>query len=488
MSQPDLVRESFKEVEACSDQFAELFYRNLFEIAPQLKQHFAHVDMATQGAMVVQVVRIAVGGLEDFDQIRPTLESLGYRHANYGVKPEQYEVAVDAFIRSLQEILEGGLDDDLEQDWRDVLTKVTSTMSEGEKQVAQRLASRPRPFRNEEGESVEIDAYTSRFMPVDTEDHSDLYADIDLAEYPKSISVEYVGEKMASAAPLQTILDVSLQNDIAHTCVCGGIAKCSTCRVAVLEGLGHCLPRNQAEKLMAQRKGFSPELRLACQTRIIGPVKLKRLVHDQADINAAANMGRDQVGREMPLAVMFADINGFTPFSENNLAYDIVHALNRYFDVVGGAIDENEGYIDKYIGDGIMALFGLNRGRDIHPCIDAVNAAIGAVSGLEKVNEYLRSHLNHEFSIGVGIHYGTAIVGEVGLVERRQFTAIGDVVNTAARLEGEAKSRSVNILISDAVLNELPAGMFKFGPALELSLKGKTGKQSAHEVLLSSLN
>ena len=132
MSQPDLVLESFKEVEACSDQFAELFYRNLFGIAPQLKQHFAHVDMATQGAMVVQAVRIAVGGLEVFDQIRPTLESLGYRHANYGVKPEQYEVAVDAFIRSLQEILEGGLDDDLEQDWRDVLTKVTSTMSEGE--------------------------------------------------------------------------------------------------------------------------------------------------------------------------------------------------------------------------------------------------------------------------------------------------------------------------------------------------------------------
>lgn len=485
MSQFDLVRDSFKVVEACSDQFAELFYRHLFEIAPQLKQHFAHVDMATQGAMVVQAVRIAVGSLDDFDQIRPTLESLGYRHANYGVKPEQYEVAVEAFIRSLQETLEGGLDDDLEQDWRNVLVKVTATMSEGENELAQRLACRARAFGNEEGESIEIDGYTSRFMPVDNEDHSDLYADIDLAEYPKSISVEYVGEKKASAAPLQTILDVSLQNGIAHTCVCGGIAKCSTCRVAVLEGLGHCLPRNQAEKLMAQRKGFSPELRLACQTRIIGPVKLKRLVRDQVDISAAAHIGRDQVGREMPLAVMFADINEFTPFAENNMAYDIVHALNRYFDVVGGVINENEGYIDKYIGDGIMALFGLNRGRDVHPCIDAMNAAVGAVSGLEKVNEYLKSHLNHEFSIVVGIHYGTAIVGKVGFSERRQFTAIGDVVNTAARLESEAKNWGVNILISNAVLDELPAGMFKFGPALELSLKGKTGKQFAHEVLLS---
>jgi adenylate cyclase len=127
---------------------------------------------------------------------------------------------------------------------------------------------------------------------------------------------------------------------------------------------------------MANIKGFSPEVRLACQTRVVGPVKVKRLVHDNEDIRKAADVGRDYTGREAELAVMFADIKGFTSFAENHLACDIVHALNRYFNAIGKVIDHHGGYIDKYMGDGIMVLFGLKKDRSTSPCEDAVSAAL----------------------------------------------------------------------------------------------------------------
>jgi adenylate cyclase len=188
----------------------------------------------------------------------------------------------------------------------------------------------------------------------------------------------------------------------------------------------------------------------------------------------------------MTLAVLFSDIRGFTAFAEGNLPYDIVHALNRYFNAIGQAIDENGGYIDKYMGDGIMALFGLNPYREEHPCLDAVTAALGMLSSLRGVNDYMSAHLGHEFTIGIGIHYGTVVVGEIGFKLRKQFTAIGDTVNLAARLESETKNLEADILVSDQVRRELPPGSCRFGHSVELTLKGKSGLYKAHELLTRS--
>ena len=132
-----------------------------------------------------------------------------------------------------------------------------------------------------------------------------------------------------------------------------------------------------------------------------------------------------------------------------------------------------------------MALFGLNVDRPEHPCVDAVNAATGMLSRLRDVNEYMSEHLDHEFKIGIGIHYGTAVVGEIGFKLRKQFTAIGDTVNMAARLESETKNHEADILISDDVRRELTEGAFQFGRSVDVALKGKSGLHTAHEVLTS---
>jgi len=234
---------------------------------------------------------------------------------------------------------------------------------------------------------------------------------------------------------------------------------------------------------MAQIKGFPPELRLACQTRLSGPVKVRRLVQDAADVDDVIQSGHRSTGRELMLAVLFSDIREFTRFSEGNLPYDIVHALNRYFNAVGETLDEHNGYIDKYMGDGIMALFGLNPRNAKTACADAVDAAVAMIKRMSTVNEYMAAHLGHEFRIGVGIHYGTVVVGEIGFKLRRQFTAIGDAVNVASRLESETKNQEGDILISDEVRRHLSEGRYVFGTSTDVALKGKALPQKAHEVL-----
>jgi class 3 adenylate cyclase/hemoglobin-like flavoprotein len=483
VSQIKNLKTDLSQVDAAGEDFARRFYNHLFKIDPSLKDYFEGVDMSSQGAMVLQAVRIAINGLENPEVVRPTLESLGKRHVSYGVVSDHYSVAVEAFVRALKETLGASFTAKKERVWKDMLSTITSVMIEGAENEGRRLATK-QAFGIDGDAKLRTDPYVARFMIDDLDAYRDLYADAKAQDLPASISIEYVGEKVAVAAPLQTILDVSLKNEIPHICVCGALGKCSTCRVVVLEGLDQCLPRNQAEQRMASIKGFSPEVRLACQTRVVGPVKVKRLVHDNEDVREAADVGRDYVGREAKLAVLFADIKGFTSFTEDNLAYDIVHALNRYFNAVGKAIDSHGGYIDKYIGDGIMALFGLTTDRTTHPCVDAVNAAVEMMQNLTKVNAYLGSHLEHQFHIGVGIHYGSVVVGELGYQERRQFTAIGDVVNTAARLEAAAKLNEATILISDAVSKNLPKDTIPLGRTLDLKLKGKRSQQIAHEIIL----
>ena len=469
---------TFRTIEPLSAQVAARFYSNLFSLAPELEKKFRNVDMATQGSMLLQALGIAVRGLERPDELRPVLASLGYRHSNYGVAADHYAVAIDALLTAFGDVLGGQFDSDLREIWRNLLSEVTALMIEGGRTLADQMS---RGAHRNAVANETLDDYLARFLS-DTRGET-VQPGLPVEHFPTTVTIELIGDGRIDIAPLQSILDASLRGGIAHVCECGGQGKCTTCRVLVVEGLSNCLPRNQIEARMAQLQGFPSELRLACQTRVAGPVKVRRLVHDSTDVDDVLDSGRGAAGREMRLAVLFADIRGFTDFSEKNVPYDVIHALNRYFNTIGPAIDEHGGYIDKYLGDGIMALFGLNSNRTSHPCVDATNAALGMVSSLHDVNRYLSAHLNHEFQIGIGIHYGTVVVGEIGFKLKKQFTAIGDAVNVAARLESETKHCEARILISDSVRQELPEDVYSIGHSIQLALKGKSGLHQAHELL-----
>jgi len=482
-SGPELLKASIRVIEAKKALVAETFYEHLFRNAPHMQDHFREVDMSTQGQMVVQTILLAAEGADHFQELAPSIEGLGFRHLQYGVSPEILPLAVDAFIATLEDILGEDFTPELESTWREMLTTVVDTMIRGTTRAVERAAAVDETRKFFPANLEESDPYLARFLPVESPPEQPRSRGDSESEYPKSVSVEYVGEKTIEAAPLQTLLDVSLDNQIPHLHECGAVAKCSTCRVLIVEGLENCLPRNQLETDLAREKGFPPEVRLACQTRFVGPIRMRRLIRDVNDANEAICGGRISAGREMKLAVLFCDLRSFTTFSEQNFPYDVVHALNRHFNAMGEVIDRHGGYIDKYMGDEIMALFGLAPGREAHPCVEAVRAALGMVSQMPEVNQYLGTHLGREFQIGIGISYGTAIVGEVGFRLKKQLTAIGDVVNVASRLQSQTKLLGAEILASDPVRGKLMKGDCTIGRSLDLSLAGKSKPILAHELL-----
>jgi adenylate cyclase len=279
-------------------------------------------------------------------------------------------------------------------------------------------------------------------------------------------------------------LRASLDNGIAHAHACAGKAKCSTCRVLVTQGLENCCPRNPDEARLAALRHFGPEIRLACQTTVCGNVTIRRLVLDDEDLFLAkaeaqgATMG--SVGEDRQIAILFSDIRNFTAFSEKQLPYDVVHALNRYFNRVGASVTRYGGQIDNFIGDGMLALFGVTGDSD-NPCLDAVRSALDMLAEVSAMRNYFETHFKFDLQIGIGIHYGEVVLGTVGFGERRRLTAIGDAVNLASRIESTNKEAGTSLLVSDNVLEKISTDV-RCGKKIEVSIKGKSGKYALHEI------
>jgi adenylate cyclase len=277
-----------------------------------------------------------------------------------------------------------------------------------------------------------------------------------------------------------SLLEIALKHGIPHMHICGGKARCSTCRIIIEQGLENILPRNELEQKLAQKKGMEESIRLACQTRIKGPVTLRRLVMDDLDADLAINQ-QGKAGREQKIAILFSDIRGFTDFSERHLPYDVNHILNRYFQEMGAAVLEHHGYIDKYIGDGLMALFGVNECDALTNCINAVSAAFQMIQSLDKVNRYLKQNFDECFEVGIGIHYGSVVLGNIGHRDKVQYTAIGDSVNVASRIEEQTKYASTSILISESMYIQIK-DQVRAGKILNTELKGKKGIFKLYEI------
>jgi adenylate cyclase len=156
-------------------------------------------------------------------------------------------------------------------------------------------------------------------------------------------------------------------------------------------------------------------------------------------------------GQEREIAVLFADIRQFTALAERRLPYDVVFLLNRYCEVVGTAIERAGGVPNQFTGDGVMALFGVESGPD-DGCRCALIAAQEIVRSLHALSQMLVEELDAPLQVGLGIHAGPAIVGQMGYGATIYLTAVGDTVNVASRLQELTKQYDCQLVISELVI------------------------------------
>ncbi|MEM1391522.1 MAG: adenylate/guanylate cyclase domain-containing protein [Pseudomonadota bacterium] len=254
-------------------------------------------------------------------------------------------------------------------------------------------------------------------------------------------------ERQLSLMPGLSVLDHLRSANVPHASVCGGKGRCSTCRIRINAGLEDLPPPSLEESKVLARITAAPNVRLACQLRPNKGLDITAILSPGADASAGYTAHPSDEGVEQEIAVLFADIRAFTKLSESKFPYDVSFLLNRYFAAMGEAIEQSGGHLDKFIGDGVMALFGLNKSIE-EGCADAIRATQKMAQKLEELNEALAGDLDEPLHIGIGVHTGTAIVGKMGYKRTSSLTAIGDVVNTASRLESATKELGVQTVIS----------------------------------------
>ena len=294
-----------------------------------------------------------------------------------------------------------------------------------------------------------------------------------LLERRRSIRITYPNDRVAVALAGFTILDASRLAGIPHASVCGGRGRCSTCRVRIGRGLGELPVPSEAERRVLARVGAAPDVRLACQTRPTRDVSVEPLL--APSVAPAEAFGTDaRQGREQELAVLFADLRGFTRMAENKLPYDVVFVLNRYFEAVGTAITRAGGVTNQFTGDGVMALFGIESGPATGSR-QALAAARAMVEGVAALSAELATDLGSPLRIGIGIHTGPAVVGRMGWGESFYLTAVGDTVHVAARLEQATKDYTAELVVSEAVARQAALDLSGF-PAHNLTVHNRVGQ------------
>lgn len=277
----------------------------------------------------------------------------------------------------------------------------------------------------------------------------------------------------------QTILEVIRNNAIPHASLCGGRGRCTTCRVRVGEGRLDLDPPSSLEQFALDKIGADNDVRLACQTRPSKNLHISPLVSPDTHHGDAIQTGGVS-GEEREVLAMFVDLRDSTELCEGQLPYDALFILNQFFVEMSSALNASHGHYAQFAGDGLMALYGLERGLK-QGCIDALKGAVDMQRRMDKLNQKLQQELRMPLRIGIGMHCGEAIVGTMGPPSSPNYSAIGDCINAAARLEGQSKALNSILIVSQAVVTNAGIDFSQF-PTEEISLRGKQQSLIAYAI------
>ena len=243
------------------------------------------------------------------------------------------------------------------------------------------------------------------------------------------------------------MLETLRENGIPPASVCGGRARCTTCRILVTKGLGNLPEPSGLEAKALARIGATPGMRLACQICPTADISVMPLL--AADARAADGMVRGGLeGSERLITVLFVDLRASTALGEAKLPYDLLYILNQFFDEMTKALKATNGHYSQFTGDGLMALYGLDAQDPATGAADALRGAREMLARVDQLNSRLRGDLPQPMQIGIGIHFSEAIVGAMGPPGSQIITAIGDTVNACARLESLTKKYDCPVIVS----------------------------------------
>jgi adenylate cyclase len=204
--------------------------------------------------------------------------------------------------------------------------------------------------------------------------------------------------------------------------------------------------------------------------RFVNPEVAESFIKNMTQGQSKVEMG----GQRREVAILMADIRGFTPLSQGLDPEDLTELLNRYFSEMVGAVQQHGGMVDKFIGDAIMVVFGLSQ-KHPHYGKDAVLAALEMRRRLERFNQSQSKQGGPIIENGIGIHIGEVVAGYIGSADRLEFTVIGHAVNMAARIEGQTKAPNPPILFSQSVVDYLPPEI-PSRAVIQVELKGISQK------------
>ncbi len=284
------------------------------------------------------------------------------------------------------------------------------------------------------------------------------------------VQIRYLDGTVASIDPGMTVLDGSRLAGIPHASVCGGRGRCSTCRVRLGSGAEFLPPPADDEAKVLARIGADDAIRLACQLRPTHDLEIAPLL-PAASLSATQMQVNPGAGSEREMAVLFADLRAFTRMAEGRLPFDVVFILNQYFKAMGAAIEASGGHLDKFIGDGVMALFGVATEPDL-ACRQALAASQLMAERLDHLNQQIQADLTEPLRIGIGLHVGPVILGEMGYKRATSLTAIGDTVNVASRLETLTKEFGAQLVVSSEVAKRAGIDLSSFD-IREIDIRGR---------------
>jgi adenylate cyclase len=270
-----------------------------------------------------------------------------------------------------------------------------------------------------------------------------------------------------------SVLEASLRNNVPHASICGGRARCSTCRIRVIGDCGSLPAPSKREAFVLNRVGAGgdPAIRLACQLRPNTDLSFFQIFRPDLTMASLRKAGSVRIGQERYLVSMFVDMRGSTTLAEQRLPFDTVFIVNRFLSAVSQAVTECGGQPNQFVGDGELALFGLNTNPQT-ACRQALQAAALIATNIDELNQFLSHDLLEPIRFGIGIHGGEVIIGDIGYRDHQVFTALGDAVNVAARLQDMTKGLECEVILSEEVCKTagLPVNLL---PEQELPIRGR---------------